>query len=92
LIAGGGQPKWRSDGRELYYLALDGTLMMASMAPDGELATARPMFRRTLQPNPGLDEYAVTPDGQKFLFITPLSSDRSARITVISDWTGLLRR
>ena len=45
ISSGGGmQPRWRGDGRELFYVAADGTLMAApiSPSPDG----------RTLQPDP----------------------------------------
>jgi Tol biopolymer transport system component len=45
ISSGGGmQPRWRGDGKELFYVAADGTLMAASisLSPDG----------RTLQPGP----------------------------------------
>jgi Tol biopolymer transport system component len=89
---GGGQPKWRADGRELFFFALDGTMMSASVQPNGEIGTARALFRLPLQPNAFLDEYTVTPDGQRFLIITPVGSDRTARMALISDWTALVRK
>ena len=89
---GGGQPKWRADGRELFYFALDGTMMSASVQPNGEIDTARPLFRLPVKPNAWLDEYTMTPDGQRFLIITTVGSDRTARMAVISDWPGLVRK
>jgi hypothetical protein len=88
----GGQPKWRADGRELFYFALDGTMMSASVQPDGEIGTARALFRLPLRPNAYLDEYTMTPDGQRFLIITPVRSDRTARMAVISDWSAFVRK
>ena len=32
-IHGGSQPRWRGDGRELFFLALDGKLMAADIRP-----------------------------------------------------------
>ena len=88
---GGGQPKWRADGRELVFLALDGTMMSARVQSD-EPGTARALFRLPLHPTAYLDEYTMSPDGQRFLIITPVASDRTARMTVISDWPALVRQ
>jgi eukaryotic-like serine/threonine-protein kinase len=87
---GGGQPKWRADGRELFHITLDGTLMVSAVGPDGPGA-ARPLFRVPLTPEPGLDQYAVTPDGQRFLVLTPVPDGSAARFTVLGNWPALLR-
>ncbi len=89
---GGGQPKWRADGRELFFMTHDGTMMTVAMPEAGEPGTARPLFRSGIKPMAYLDQYAVTLDGQKFLVITPAVTDRTARMTVISDWPGLLKK
>ncbi len=34
--AGGQFPRWRADGKELFYVALDGTLMAAEVSRKGE--------------------------------------------------------
>ncbi|RMD98834.1 MAG: hypothetical protein D6814_06750 [Calditrichaeota bacterium] len=70
---GGGQPKWRSDGRELFYLSLDGRLMAVDV--DGkkkklELGQPKVLFSAPLTVYPDIDQYAVTNDGQRFLVIT----------------------
>lgn len=90
---GGGQPKWRADGRELFYVALDGTMMMSVAVPrDGLPGEPRPLFKAPLEPDPGLNKYAVTPDGHRFFVISPIESTESARLTVVSNWPGLLRK
>lgn len=90
---GGGQPKWCANGRELIYMALDGTLMSAAVQQDGAPGAPRKLFRsNNFQPSPFLDEYAVTPDGKKFLVITPVQTNRTAHIAVISNWPGLLKQ
>ena len=67
---GGTQPVWRGDGRELFYVSLDGVLN-AVAADERTLAagTPQPLFQTTL-PNvlaPFRTAYAVAPDGQRFL-------------------------
>jgi serine/threonine protein kinase len=75
---GGGQPRWRADGRELFYVAHDGRLMSVSVtrAADGkgiELGTPTPLFRTRVEgvPPGGIQHtYAVSADGQRFLMNT----------------------
>jgi hypothetical protein len=66
---GGVQPQWRADGRELFYLALDGTLMSVGVEPGRELMARAPspLFPTHVDPTPELSQYAVTPDGKRFL-------------------------
>jgi hypothetical protein len=37
-------------------------------------------------------QYAVTSDGQRFLFLKPLSEETPAPITVVLNWTKLLEQ
>ena len=67
-------------------------MMSARVQSDGEPGTARALFRLPLYPTAYLDEYTMSPDGQRFLIITPVASDRTARMTVISDWPALVRQ
>jgi eukaryotic-like serine/threonine-protein kinase len=86
---GGGQPKWRADGRELFHITLDGTLMVSAVGPDGP-GPARPLFRTPLTPDPRLDQYAVAPGGQRFLVLVPRPDTTPARFTVLGHWPALL--
>lgn len=97
-LKGGGQPFWRGDGRELFYLSPDGKMMSAAVEIDrtsGRIVTRTPtlLFQSPLTTAaPGLDQYSVTKDGQRFLFITPGKSrdETPHAITVILNWaTGL---
>lgn len=76
--AGGGwQPRWRADGRELFYL-LDGeTMVSVEVATDGEfthgeptkLFTVRGMRGNFPDESPWLHRYDVTADGERFVFV-----------------------
>ena len=94
--AGGLQPVWRRDGKELFYLSLDNTLMSVPMAlsKEGvEISTARQLFRLpTLVGNAGsFTAYDVAPDGEHFLALeTPQSTPPI--ITVVTNWTEELKK
>ncbi len=70
---GGVQPRWRRDGKELYYLALDGKLMAVDIRVDARIESGvpRPLFDTKLRVDPIRDQFAVTADGQRFLIQVP---------------------
>jgi Tol biopolymer transport system component len=87
ISSGGGvQPQWRGDGRELFYLAPDGSLM--SVRTDGRsgFMATRPerLFTTNIVPNSGIPQYAVTPDGQRFLAVQPAEGQNS--FTFLINW------
>jgi Tol biopolymer transport system component len=90
ITSGGGtQPRWRMDGRELFYLSQDSRLMAVAVRSGTEFETgrSRPLFqvRGTRDFNDGFYEYDVTPDGQRFLFNLSREGTVSP-ITVIVNW------
>jgi Tol biopolymer transport system component len=89
---GGGQPKWRGDGKELFYAAPDGRLMAVEMQAGErglEVGLPTPLFDARAT-DPIRDEYAVTADGQRFLVKVPVENQSSRRLHVIVNWTSLL--
>lgn len=67
-IAGGNFPRWRHDGKEIFYLAPDGRLMAATVMAKGaafEIGAVTPLFqtRARVSHYP----YDVSADGQRFL-------------------------
>jgi eukaryotic-like serine/threonine-protein kinase len=87
---GGLQPRWRPDGKELFYVAPDGRLMAVPLrfSADGqsvEPASPVPLFlTRVTSTRTGgsKQEYAVSSDGQRFLMNT-LTEQAGAPITLI---------
>jgi hypothetical protein len=70
ISSGGGlQPQWRGDGRELFYLAPDGSLMSVGIDARPEFTADRPvpLFTTNIAPFGGMTRYGVTADGQRFL-------------------------
>ena len=70
ISSGGGvQPQWRADGRELFYVGLDGSLMSVLVDARREFRASQPvhLFRSSVAPDPMTPQYGVTADGQRFL-------------------------
>lgn len=85
-------PRWRGDGKELFYLAKDYSLMSVAM-PGPTLASMgspKPLFATNLVSPPGGDQiYDVTADGQRFLMIER-GSNVSTSIEMVLNWPSLL--
>jgi Tol biopolymer transport system component len=92
-MAGGTWPRWRPDGGEISYRALDNRLMTAEV--DGQKAAFQVGAVRTLfNARPGGPRYIydVTPDGQRFLMNTLVEEAASAPITLVVNWPALSRK
>ena len=92
-VNGGAQPRWRSDGLELYYIGLD-TMLMAvpvSRRTDGGLEPLAPhaLFRTKIGgaiQSASKAQYVVSADGSKFLMNTILDRPAASPITLILNW------
>ncbi len=91
---GGGQPKWRKDGKELFYLALDGTMMAVEIKTGAALepGAPQPLFQTRINVNPGIDQYAVTGDGQRFIVITPAEGQKPTPFNIVLNWMAELKK
>ena len=86
---GGTQPRWRADGKELYFIGADGMMMAAPVTIAGATfaaGTPVPLFLARIAPGAGANKqnYAVARDG-RFLIVQPVES-ASAPITLILNW------
>jgi Tol biopolymer transport system component len=96
-LAGGMQPEWRRDGKELYFISADGRMMAVAVTTDGATFTAdvpHPLFE-VMVPEaraPYPSDYAVTADGQRFLVNTVVDQPSRPALTVILNWTAELKR
>ena len=95
--SGGSTAVWRRDGKELYYIAPDATLMAAPIETGEELkvGTAQPLFTTGLAPGfrgTALRNYDVSADGQRFLVANRTEQAAAPRLTVITNWLKALQR
>jgi len=86
---GASQPRWRADGRELFYRALDGAMMSVDMTDPAKPGAPRKLFDLRFWVNPVADQYDVTADGQRFLVIVP-EGQQATRLTVLTNWSSVL--
>jgi Tol biopolymer transport system component len=94
---GGFGPRWRQDGRELFYYAGDGKLMAVPVrsSESFEKETAVPLFafRAGTTPNvSGAPPYAVTGDGKRFLINTVVVAEPQAPLTVVVNLAAELKK
>ena len=89
-VGGGGEPRWRGDDAELYYLTPDGALVAAPIHGKDQIepGTPVPLFRpcNGLRLQAGAYSYDVTPDGSRFLAICASPASNPSAITVSLDW------
>jgi eukaryotic-like serine/threonine-protein kinase len=91
-IEGGGGPRWRRDGRELYFLSTDQKLMSVDTSLSPTFSAKRPqqLFRYSLTSL--LNAYDVSPDGKRFLLFAPNNIGTDAPITVVLNWWAALKK
>lgn len=93
-VDGGGQPKWRGDGRELFYVTPGGMLMSVGVRVNGdqlEVGLPTRLFQIAgLATSGETDEYAPSRDGQRFLVKQPTEQEAGLTLQVLTHWTSLL--
>ncbi len=85
--AGGSRPRWRRDGRELFYLRTDNTLMAVALNGSGEsfgVGAEQPLFQAFQRL--GSWTYDVTADGQRFV-VNETGGGQERPIAVVTNWT-----
>jgi eukaryotic-like serine/threonine-protein kinase len=95
--AGGTQPRWRGDSKELFYLASDGKIMAVPITGGAnfDAGSAAALFQaipRVLVATSELVNYDVAKDGQRFLINTQMKSVDSQAIAIVQNWTAELKK
>jgi len=95
-IGGGTMPRWRGDGKELYYLSLDHKMMAASVKTDS------PFFQNSapevlftspvMAPAAYYWTYDVTRDGRRFLLAESAAEAESQPLTLVTNWQAAAKR
>jgi len=88
---GGYEPRWKADGRELYFLTPTAKVMVAQVDTTGssfKVGEVEALFDAPRMPLSGAD-YDVTSDGQRFLMNT-VGDSAFEPITLVVNWTAEL--
>jgi hypothetical protein len=95
---GGIEPRWRPDGKELFYIAPDRKLMAAPILAAGQTLVAGVpvvLFQTRIfgGGRPRLkQQYVVAPDGQRFLINITADESTASPITIVTNWTAGLKK
>ena len=86
---GGSDPRWRRDSKELFYIAPDNQIMAAEVVAQGStftVAKVSPLFHANSA------VYDVSPDGKKFLVVSPSEQKTTEPLTLVVNWPALLKK
>jgi Tol biopolymer transport system component len=94
---GGILPRWRGDGKELYYRTLDGALMAVevSTSPVFRAGVPKTLFQMPLLNSRllfSVDDWDVTTDGRRFLTSALTAQSEQAPFTVVLNWQAALKK
>jgi Tol biopolymer transport system component len=85
---GGSQPRWSSDGKELFYVTGDAVVAVV-VRPDGSFSAPRRLFDRSnFRLNYRFQSYQASPDGKRFLMIRRDEGSVPRQLNVILNWSG----
>ena len=93
--AGGWEPRWRGDQKELYYLSPDRKMMAVTVEPGAppHFSLPRELFLAPVSSDPAVrNRFDVTRDGQKFLCVSVGGQNAVGPTTVVLDWLGMLEK
>lgn len=85
---GGCQPRWRGDGKELYYLR-GNHVMAVDISAEGPAFSATPprqLFDVNIEPEERRNRFVVTKDGQRFLVIALTEATGGSTVGVRLNW------
>jgi hypothetical protein len=91
---GGRRPTWRGDGKELFYLTLDGNLMSVEIKTGVTFEPGVPKLLFDVATALALPNtpYEVTTDGARFLLLKGQVDPNPSSLTVVLNWTADLKK
>ncbi len=87
--SGGIRPRWRQDGREIYYLTEDNSIVAVEVRQEEstfEVGAAVPLF--TIRPQRPGTIFCVTPDGQRFLVNNSVAEEHPSPLSLVVNWAA----
>ena len=95
--SGGQEPKWRQDGKELFYVSSDGKMMSVGVTTGASFKGGPPValfqtHRRQPVSLPDVFSYDVSGDGQRFLILTKVDEANTAPLSVLLNWASQMEK
>ncbi len=93
---GGRLARWRRDGKELFFISADNTLMAAEVSSQGsnfQIRSVRPLFRTNLATalRVSMGNYDVSADGKRFLINQTAEQANPSPVTLVVNWAADLK-
>jgi Tol biopolymer transport system component len=98
VSSGGGQePRWRKDGKELFYVSADGKMMTVAVTASASFEAGSPValfqtHRRQPVSAEDVFSYDVSGDGQRFLIITKVDEANAAPLSILLNWASEMEK
>jgi Tol biopolymer transport system component len=98
VSTGGGQePRWRQDGKELFYLSAEGKMMAVPVTAGVSFEARSPVtlfqtHRRQPISSQDVFSYDVSTDGQRFLVITKVDEVNTAPLSIMLHWASEMEK
>jgi hypothetical protein len=94
---GGQEPRWRQDGKELFYLSAEGKMMTVAVRATATFEAGSPValfqtHRRQAVSSNEVFSYDVSGDGQRFLIITKVDEANAAPLSVFLNWASEMEK
>jgi Tol biopolymer transport system component len=92
-VSGGQLPRWRADGKEIFYIAPNSRMMAVEVSIKGaevEVGAVRSLFGPL--PASPVYPYDVSADGQRFLAVLPNEQTAPEPLTLAQNWTAGLKK
>jgi serine/threonine protein kinase/WD40 repeat protein len=87
---GGQQPRWKPDGKELFYVAPDNSIMGAAIPTNPSYNLSKPRSITGARPQSFFELWAVSTDAQRFLVqVNPI---KDTSFSLLLDWASLAAR
>ena len=93
----GEEPRWRRDGKELFYLSAEGKMMAVSVktSPSFESGTPTALFQTHLRQSISANDmvsYDVSADGHRFLINTKVDEPNATPLGVVLNWSSEMEK
>jgi Tol biopolymer transport system component/predicted Ser/Thr protein kinase len=94
---GGEEPKWRQDGKELFYLSTEGKMMAVAVTVGASFEAGSPValfqtHRRQPVSSQDVFSYDVSGDGQRFLIATKVDESNAAPLSITLNWASEMEK
>jgi serine/threonine protein kinase/Tol biopolymer transport system component len=95
--AGGQEPRWRQDGKELFYISADGKMMAVAVTTGATFEASSPValfqtHRRQPVSTQDVFSYDVSGDGQRFLIATKVDEANAAPLSILLNWASEMEK